>query len=451
MPNLSDRRRRIPQAVAAPAVARSIGILDLSRRFWNSLSSQHLSFILVCIYLIIEYNRPQQIWSFLAPIPWAQLAVVAGLTFTAVDPQSTRPPFSTLALLALFACCVIAAATAAQLPDRPWTPTTTVLSWIVVVIFVVSTVSNRDRLIVFLLVYYLVNFKMAQHGFRTWAARGFGMASWGVTGSPGWFSNSGEFGMQMAMLTPLLVSHLFAVRRTMTRGLLFAACTFLVMVVGSVIASNSRGAILGLAVLAAWLLIQSKNRIRAALSIAVAFALVLAVTPDETLDRFSTAGDDKTSVTRLTYWKQGLESIKEHPVLGVGLGNWVPYIERRNQAIFSDAGRAEVMHNTPLEVATELGLLGLLLFVATIVYIYAANASSLARARRVGDGFLASTASGLNGMLLVYLVTSFFMSVFQYPYFWVLLALTVACAQVQQPRGRQVGPAPRPAPVRQGG
>lgn len=150
--------------------------------------------------------------------------------------------------------------------------------------------------------------------------------------------------------------------------------------------------------------------------------------PNETLQRFDTAGGDETSVSRLVYWQYGMEVVREHPAFGIGFGNWVPYIRNRHPDIFVESGRAEVIHNTYLEVATEQGLIGFTIYVGAILYMLVLNVKTAGRARKGGDKWLSATASGLIGGLLVYLVTSFFMSVYSYPYFWIFLVMSAICA-----------------------
>jgi O-antigen ligase len=372
------------------------------------------------------------IWPAIAIIPWGQSLVLLGALLACADPAARRPPTGVVLLLSglamsfglstAFAFDVNAAIVDWQL----WA------SWILVVLLLTSVVSSRERLLLFLFVYYLVNLKMAQHGFRTWAERGFGAASWGVTGSPGWFQNSGEFGMQMAMLVPLLAAHLAALSRQFNLQVLLPAMLFLVMVIGSAIASNSRGALLGLAAYGLWFVTKSRTRIKALLVVCMAAFVIIAVIPEETVQRFTTAGDDQTSESRLTYWRYGIETVRENPVFGVGFRNWGPYQMRQHPELMELTGRIEVMHNTPLEVASELGVMGLVMFLATLVYIFRTNSLTASRSLRHGDFWLAATATGLNGSLAVYLVTSFFMSVFMYPFLWMLLAMSVSCASASK-------------------
>lgn len=425
------RRTKGVSADSANADSRAIdppGIGGLAKELWRRFKVQHGAFLLTCVYLIFEYNRPQMIWPAIAIVPWGQSLVLLGLLLAFVDPVARRPPAGVVLLLIGFALAIGLSTAFAYDVEAAIVDWQLWASWLLVVLLLVSVVSNRERLLLFLFVYYLVNLKMAQHGFRTWAERGFGSASWGVTGSPGWFQNSGEFGMQMAMLVPLLAAHLAILSRQFNRQVVLLAMLFLVMVIGSAIASNSRGALLGLGAYGLWFLTKSRMRIKALLVVCIAAFAIIAVIPEETMQRFTTAGDDQTSESRLTYWRYGIEAVRDHPVFGIGFRNWGPYQMRHHPELMDFTGRIEVMHNTPLEIASELGSVGLVVFLASLVYMFRTNSLTASRSMRNGDHWLAATATGLNGSLFVYLVTSFFMSVFMYPFLWVLLALSASCA-----------------------
>jgi putative inorganic carbon (hco3(-)) transporter len=174
-----------------------------------------------------------------------------------------------------------------------------------------------------------------------------------------------------------------------------------------------------------WALINSRGRrLRSAFILATVVIVSLLVLPEQFKHRFDTMGSDNTSNSRLTYWKAGLEVFKEHPIVGIGFQNWTQYVavHRRDLMV---TGRAEVIHNTPLEVSTEMGFLGFALYVSIIVLIWRKNSKSQRLATLAQDRLLAATAQGLNGSVIAFLVASFFMSVAVYPFIWMTLAMSV--------------------------
>lgn len=62
---------------------------------------------------------------------------------------------------------------------------------------------------------------------------------------------------------------------------------------------------------------------------------------------------------RLQIWKMTFKSLKDHPVLGVGLGNYVKVLEEDSSA----AKKGASAHNLYFDIASEIGIFGLLIFV----------------------------------------------------------------------------------------
>lgn len=99
----------------------------------------------------------------------------------------------------------------------------------------------------------------------------------------------------------------------------------------------------------------------------LSYALSLfALGPDNSANaanRIQTINFEETSTnTRLRYYSYAVDEIISNPLIGVGYGNWkIVSIERDKENILSYVV-PYTMHNDFLEVAVELGLLGLLLF-----------------------------------------------------------------------------------------
>ena len=156
---------------------------------------------------------------------------------------------------------------------------------------------------------------------------------------------------------------------------------------------------------------QRSRRILVGAAVVAAVAttvLVVALAWNQSLDRASSGRSD---IVRNT-----AEVIAEHPILGVGIGGE----ELATRAVGKASGRTRVpSHTTPLTVAAELGILGIiayLLFIgATVVALFrlAAHDRPLAFA--------------LGATLLVLFVHSLFYSgFFEDPLMWGAVALAAA-------------------------
>lgn len=291
---------------------------------------------------------------------------------------------------------------------------------------VINIINTEKRLLLFTLAYLIFSFKMSQHGFFTWASRGFSFTAWGLVGAGGWFRNSGEFSIQMLIFGPMAMGFIYGLKDNWGRikRWLFYFMPFTAAM--SVLGASSRGAQLGLAAIAAMTLIKSKLGVKVLLPLLIVSAISYNYLPEAQKQRFSAMGEDETSLQRLDYWKFGLETMAEHPVLGIGYENWWQYYFFSGKAV----GYPREPHNIFIKAGAELGYPGLVCFILMILYVFILNAKTRRAAKRLDNKFLYSMAHGLDAGLVGYLVAGFFVTVLYYPFFWVQMAITVALFSV---------------------
>lgn len=202
-------------------------------------------------------------------------------------------------------------------------------------------------------------------------------------------------------------------------------------VVVGVYLTGSRGALLAVAVtVAAWALLAGRRYARLLLLSPLVLALALAVpglgSRLTTLSAFSTSSveaGDPSLQGRVAAQQVGLEIVREHPVLGVGPGNFT-LVE---PTYLRELGLDSVVlapHNLYLEAAAEGGLVGfaawlLLLLVAGFV---AARALALSPGR-TGDRVL---TVGVLASLVGWAVVSVFLHVATFRSLLVVVALGAA-------------------------
>ncbi|HEV2149933.1 MAG TPA: O-antigen ligase family protein [Longimicrobiaceae bacterium] len=415
---------------------------------WNFIRKEPASFWFLNLYMFFEYVRPQQIYTSINVLPWAQSLLILAVLTALLEGKLARFPTIISALLGFYTLVLVASSVTAYSTEASFAGYSVYVNWIVVFILITNVVTTERRFFVFMLAFLLYSFKMSQHGARSWMSIGFGFRDWGATGGPGWFHNSGEFGIQMCIFFPLAAGFVIAMWKHWGKWQRLFFLLFPVTAVMSMIASSSRGALVGGALTLAWMVARSRHRFRVLVPAALAVALVVAVTPEEQKERFRSAGEDETSTTRITYWKHGLEIAADHPVLGIGYANWLPYYK----SYYNPAG--QLPHNIFIEAVAELGYLGLAAFVLLIGATFVVNFKTRKVLRTLpGDhAFLHQMAHGLDGALIGFLGSGFFVTVLYYPFFWINLAMTVAlhvCA-VNKAREIRAGggtTASRPVPV----
>jgi O-antigen ligase len=119
--------------------------------------------------------------------------------------------------------------------------------------------------------------------------------------------------------------------------------------------------------------------------------------------------------------------MKDHPVLGVGYFNFVPYYTRHH---FDDiiigsairAGQAQLPHNIFIQVGTDAGFLGLGVFLTLIGGAFFTMRRIGKEATARGDLFMSNLPIGMNLSLVGFVVGGQFVTVTYYPYLWIHLA-----------------------------
>jgi O-antigen ligase len=132
-----------------------------------------------------------------------------------------------------------------------------------------------------------------------------------------------------------------------------------------IILTGSRGAALALlgAALAFGICASHKARVWLLCFVLVVCLAILYVLPGATVARFMTIPEELQQgslSSRRIIWKAGAALVAEHPVRGLGAGAG----DARLSSLF---GKYQVAHNTPLAVALDGGVVGLLLFYGALV------------------------------------------------------------------------------------
>jgi putative inorganic carbon (hco3(-)) transporter len=413
---------------AAPdGVVVRLRALDM-RAYWEVFRTESFAFKMACIYLMIEYVRPQTIWPWLDIMPLGLVSLAGGVAvvLTSSAERSAKPYGSQMPLLMTFLCLIVVSIIASQYPTYGWSNLPLYISWVMAYFLITRAVNNERRFMFFYVLFLLFSFKMSQHGFRSWALSGFRFNKEGVSGAPGWFNNSGEVGIQMCIFLPMTLYFMSAgwsawgwLRRTVM-------IVVVTTIVGTVVGSSSRGALIGAAVVLLWMLFRSRHKARGLLAVAAVAAVVALVLPPQFYGRLDQMGDDNSSQTRLQYWAYGWELMKQHPLLGVGYFNWFPTYAAHLIAI-GETRRPEICHNIFIQAGSELGFPGVVLLVALIIVTFVLNFRTRKLLAGRSDGrFLTQLALGLDAGMIGYVITAQFVTVLYYPYMWIDLALVVA-------------------------
>lgn len=233
--------------------------------------------------------------------------------------------------------------------------------------------------------------------------------------------------------------------------------------------TGSRGGIVGLGVaLVAAVAFGGRWRLRIAFAavavttLAVGYYTMLA--PPLLKDRIMTAteGEVSRADTRSTIWTVAWRMAMDHPVSGVGVGNFearsIDYIIEpgttyRTDRVIDNPGAA---HNSYLGPLAEIGIVGLGLLLSILAFSLASVVRAVRRFERNRDGPMEVLSRGLFIALVGVLTSAFFISAESNKFIWLMLAMGPALLSVAEgtaraappTRPRAYGPAPSSAAVR---
>lgn len=413
-----------PPQSAPTADAEVTALYSLSPMvIWRQVRKEHWSFWFACGYLFFEYVRPQTIYPAIAFLPWTAMFAVGAFLLSFGD-KPDKPLGGPLGkLIVFYGFIVLLSSLFAYDSSLSFAHLSDFFNWVLIYFALVRTVYTRTRFFIFFLLYMLCNFKMSQHGFLSWARRGFSFDADGVGGAPGWFENSGEFGIQLCIFTPLIVAFDLGVRKYCPKLIRWGLYMVPVTAVASTVASASRGALVGLAAAGVWSVKTTKYFLRTAIIGTLLATVIYFTIPQESKQRFEHSGSDRTSLHRLDRWHKGWMVMQEHPLFGIGHKNWEKYY--REHLNYGVPG-TPMVHNMFVESGTEHGFLGVGTLVAIIFTMFVVNRNTRKLAEANNDQFSFLIAHGLDAATLGLIVSASFVTVFYYPYVWIHAAFVAS-------------------------
>jgi len=349
----------------------------------------------VMLYFGTSIMNPQASYPLFMDLPAAKIAAGICLISCLVNMRklSFRLPLMLLPVIAFLVMANISAFTAImpELAARRFEEFNKVGLMVVLTVWAVS--SRKDYAFLFWGIVGSLGFGVLKNLVETQTN-----GSWvTVHGAAGWLSDSNDWALALAMGLPLFYCALaLNWRNGWKRRILYGMAT-----IGALLAltlTSSRGGFLAMAGSGALFLLTDRRPLRALLP-AAAIAFVVAIyMPHAYTHRVGTIfgledtavaawndeetnpGGDYTGAERVHYWRVASEIMREHPLTGVGWGNFIEEYKRRENLL-----EGVVAHSTWFQVGAESGVLGLSAYGLMILAALAVNLRSWRRARRGND------------------------------------------------------------------
>lgn len=284
-------------------------------------------------------------------------------------------------------------------------------------------------------------------GLGVLGAAGYGIYQWAVIGvevnptfvdlsanadMPGrvysYFENPNAFGELLLLAIPILVALIFVSRHWYTKLGAAIVCAMSFLCLGLTL---SRGSWVGLA-FAAFIYVFFWKRQLIPVGIIVCI-LLLPLLPDYILNRILSITNMKdTSISsRFPQYEAVIELLQHEPVSGAGLGADAVRESVRLQAFYQGTSPFVHAHNTFLQIWAETGLLGILSFLASILWTMKSTARAVKTSK---DPVARHIAIGGTSALLGAMVCGLADYLWTYPrimfIFWFVFGLTLAAIKV---------------------
>ena len=236
-----------------------------------------------------------------------------------------------------------------------------------------------------------------------------------------------------AMLTPIALCLVAVLNSRRARTIVVALLALGLLLTGQLM-SQSREALLATVVILLITIAFSKRRILGLTIAGAAVALSPIFFPQmgqRLTDALATGGAGRTSI-----WQVVFAAFQQHPFFGWGAGGSVEAYDRGFLKIFQsyNAGWGRPPHNTVLQTAVELGVIGLVL----ILVAYFATFRQFKGIRR-GDS-LFDLRIAFTAALVGLGICSMFIDLANYKYFWVLLASIAQLRTIAATRSHGAAP-----------
>jgi putative inorganic carbon (hco3(-)) transporter len=333
-------------------------------------------------FTALLFLRPQDQIPHLAMLHLAELCAIVGLTamvLARLDRKLPPLPFTPeVGGLAAFGAAMIVGIPFSFWPGGSFNDFTDIyLKLFVIVLLMVHCLDSLDRLERFTWLIVLCSGYVAAHSLVNYM-RGARLVEDGrLAGAVGGiFGNPNDLALNMVVFMPFALAAAFKPGPASRRGI---AGVCAVLMLATIFFTRSRGGFLGLGAMLLALVVGSV-RLRPAIGVATVVVVLAAVplAPAAFWGRMVSIFDEEKDTTgsrqaRVDLMKEGLRVFAANPIMGIGLGQFINYDPADRKEAWN------VTHNAPLQVASELGILGLIPF----VYVIARAARAALATRRV--------------------------------------------------------------------
>jgi len=382
----------------------------------------------ILVWSWISYMSPHRLtWGFAYNMPvafLASLATVGGMILTKTPISFPRSRSITL-LIMLWIVFILSTLVDPLYPVEARDQLIKVSKILLATFLTIILCQKQDRIRYLLWVIALsIGFFGAKGGIFSIVNRGQET----VFGPSGTFiAGNNELGLAMNMNLPILAYLRRDEANPWLRRLLLVI--FLLSVI-AILTTYSRGAAMGLVAVILLLYLKAKSKILPTLILLFTVPVVLALLPERLMERFHTIEtyqEDASAMGRIRAWQLAIRLAEDRPLLGGGFRPFTPetyarYMPERPELVYEGADA----HNIFFQVLAEHGISGLTLYVLLVVVTLRDMRRVIRRTKKRPDlRWLHTYGHMLEGCVVAYVVTGFFLSLSYFDLYFHLVAIAI--------------------------
>jgi O-antigen ligase len=404
--------------------------ITVTDQIWNSRRGHGITFVILFLYTTLAYFRPYELSPALAWTAWLPFSVAVFMLAVFVPTQfalegnlTARPrEVNLLGMLCLVALFSIPLAIS---PQNSWNTFTSLLLKIVIVFAVmINVIRTERRLKGMLLLAIAAALVMSASALSNTSAAADLSARAKVDIHNNMFGEPNGMALYLVTMMPIVIAWLMIARSFLIKAVL-GVCTLLMM--AGVFATLSRGGFLGLTcagLMLAWKL-GRRHRLMLVIGTILIVVASVALVPSGYENRLASIFDPTLDTvgsfsSRQAVLIRSISIALKRPIWGVGIGNF-PLFSIHSQGT----------HNTYTQLASEMGLLALGLYLAFVWQAFK-------RLRNVeretltqgGTSRFYYLAVGFQASLAGYLVSTFFLHFAYEPNLYFLVACIVCFHEI---------------------
>lgn len=389
-----------------------------------------LAYAGVYFFTFLLYLRPNELFPVLGTSPIVKtitiFVVIIYLFSKLSTSERTNLSIEAKGMLAMALLALLFAPLAASPQDSIDTLQEPFIKVVIIFILLSNLIDTRERLLAILKMVVIWGGVFGLQAFDSYLKGEFTVRGQRIGGSVGgMFGNPNDLATSLDMLLPFAIA-LFLIKKGPSR-LIYLACA-VVMAIG-VVVTFSRGGFLGLLALGAVMLWKlGRSRRIATIFAGVFLVVILSVAmPGGFGSRIASVlniNSDQTGSAQERYalLQHTANLAMRHPIIGVGMGNIHIY-----------SIRELVAHNAYLEVAAELGFMGLIAYLTVIfapLITLRRIERNTAKAPPGPDREKYYLSIAVQATIVAYLVCSFFSSIEYQWYVYYVAAYGVALRNI---------------------